>query len=150
MTRDTIDAIRENPNNLSPGCFPAARYPEPVLALFHHMYAVAASPELSFWAHFSSQSSMEAAIYKFVSESVYPGVIGNPELDKGARSTVWWKEHASQGGSKDHPSTEEKHLQIARKNLNRSSDAAARTDEILSAAGIPYCCFQPPPLARHR
>jgi hypothetical protein len=131
-TRNVIAAISEDPDNLSPGCFPDARFPEPVLALFHHMYSIADS-DLSFWAHFSSQSAIEATIYGFVSESVYPGVIGNPELDKGARSTVWWKEHAKQGGSKDHPSTEEKHLHIARTNLNRSRDATAQIDEILRA-----------------
>ena len=70
-------------------------------------------------------------LYDFVSESFYPGVVGNPELDRGCRSIEWWKEHARQGSEEGKRSTEEKHLQIARHSLNRSREANDQANDVL-------------------
>jgi hypothetical protein len=131
LTQRVINAITQDTPNFSPGCFPDATFPEPVLALFHHMYTVAESPSLSFWAHFASQSAIESTIYGCATESVYPGVVGNPNLDRGARSTAWWTEHAQQGGSEARPSTEEKHLHVAKSILNRQGDTPQQAEVIL-------------------
>jgi hypothetical protein len=131
MTQRVINAITQDTPNFSPGCFPDATFPEPVLALFHHMYSVAECLSQSFWAHMASQSAIECTIYGFVTESVYPGLVGNPNLDRGARSTAWWKEHAKQGSSEGRPRTEEKHLRISKSILNRVRGIEHQTEAIL-------------------
>jgi hypothetical protein len=132
-TQGVIQAISGSPANFSPECFPSAPFPEPVCALPHYMHSVADAPTMSFWAQFASQSAIECVIYGFASESVYPGLVDNPELDRGPRSTAWWREHSAQGGDDIRPSTEERHLQIARDILNGVCDHQPQREEIIRA-----------------
>jgi hypothetical protein len=131
MTREVIEALMATPENVAPGVFPCPVFPEPALALCHHMFMVARSDAVSFWSHFSSQSAIEMTLYDVVSQSIYPGVVGNPDLDRGHRSTEWWKEHARQASEGGKRSTEEKHLQIARHTLNRSEEANDQAKDVL-------------------
>ena len=133
MTRDVIAAVTADSNNFSPRCFPNPVFPEPVLALYHHMYMLACDDSMTFWCQFGSQSAIEATVYVIGSESFYPGLRGNPELDLGLPSYQWWQEHAKGGHEGKGRSTEEKHLEIAKIRLNKAKEANAREGEILHA-----------------
>lgn len=121
MTLDVLDALTEDLGNVAPGCFPDAEFPEPVLALYHHLWMSASNDDIDYWEHYASQSSIEVIIFDVVSTSVYPGVCGNPELDGGPVSLRWWSEHARQGAPEPGMrSDEEKHLELAQIMLNRN------------------------------
>jgi hypothetical protein len=135
MTKDVLAALTEDLRDVSPGCFPDPVFPEPVLALYHHLYMTGTHDDVHYWEHFASQSSMEVIIYDIVSTSIFPGVVGNPELDAGAESTQWWAEHAKQGSEVMGKRTdEEKHLQLAQIALNRSATAESLKTYIASRA----------------
>jgi hypothetical protein len=135
MTKDVLAALTEDLRDVSPGCFPDPIFPEPVLALYHHLYITGTHEDVHYWEHFASQSSMEVIIYDIVSTSIYPGVVGNAELDLGPESTQWWAEHAKQGSEAMGKRTdEEKHLQLAQIALNRSATAESLKTYIASRA----------------
>lgn len=135
MTKDVLAALTEDLRDVSPGCFPDPIFPEPVLALYHHLYITGTHEDVHYWEHFASQSSMEVIIYDIVSTSIYPGVVGNTELDLGPESTQWWAEHAKQGSEAMGKRTdEEKHLQLAQIALNRSATAESLKTYIASRA----------------
>jgi hypothetical protein len=131
MTRKVISALAVNREHVSPGYFPTPVFPEPVLALFHHMLMVATCESFNFWCHFASQSALEATIYHIVSESYYPGTAGHRELGPTPDSTSWWSEHSNYVRNGESRSTEEKHMQIAKLTLNRARVANAHSDELL-------------------
>jgi hypothetical protein len=130
LARDVIDALAADRRNTAPGIFPASPFPEPVVALVHHMEAIATGDASSFWCHFASQSAVEMTLFE-VTSAAYSGIAGNPELDCGPRSTAWWKEHTRSATDGAERSIEEKHLHIARHTLNRSREANACAEEIL-------------------
>ena len=135
MTKDVLAALTEDLRDVSPGCFPDPVFPEPVLALYHHLYITGTHEDVHYWEHFASQSSMEVIIYDIVSTSIYPGVVGNPDLDAGPESTQWWAEHAKQGSEAiGKPTDEEKHLKLAQIALNRSATAESLKTYIASRA----------------
>jgi hypothetical protein len=131
MTRQVVDCLAQNREDVCPGYFPTPVFPEPVLALFHHMVMISSDDRYSFWCHFGSQSAMEATIYEIVSESYCPGTVGNPELDRGPGSTSWWREHSKCVANGDNRTTEEKHLEIAKITLNRSREANRDAEDVL-------------------
>ena len=154
MTRKYVDTMAENRNRISPGLFPAPVFPEPTLALFHHMRMVATSEKYDFWCHFASQSAMEATIYDIVSTSYYPGTDAHPELCPTQDSIEWWSEHSNHKRDGEGRSTEEKHMEISRLTLNRSRLANENVQQILdvveeslllfSASIISHNCDQKP------
>lgn len=134
MTLGVLECLRHDLGAVSPGCFPDAPFPEPVLALYHHLRMTASESGVPHWEHFASQASIEYIIFNVVSTSIYPGVVGNPELDAGPETTIWWKEHARQGGDGRRRTDEEKHLAISRHALNRSDEANATAPRIMARA----------------
>lgn len=120
MTERMAATLASNLENVAPGIFPDPVFPEPVLALYHHMWMTGRYDHITFWEHFAGQYGMEAMIFDFVSTSFYPGIIGNLELDDGPRTTNWWKEHARQGAEPGKRSSEEMHLEFGKIALNRS------------------------------
>lgn len=123
MTEGVLAALRADLQNIAPGVFPDPVYPEVVLALYHHMWMTGSYDNITFWEHYAGQYGMEVMIFDFVSTSFYPGIVGNPELDLGPDTTVWWGEHARQGAKPGQRSTEELHLELAKRSLNRSQSA---------------------------
>jgi hypothetical protein len=106
--------------------FPESPFPDAVLALYHFLWLSATDESVTYWAHFASQAGIEMVIWDVVTESILPGVVGHPELDRGVASTNWWLEH----GKPPHPALErrtdeEKHLALSRMALNRSETANA-------------------------
>jgi hypothetical protein len=99
------------------------------------MFTVASSNGFSFWCHFASQSAIEATIYEVVSTSVYPGTVGHAELDRGGKSVSWWREHARAEADGGKPTTEEKHLYLSRRALNKSAEANAVREQLLAVVG---------------
>lgn len=135
MTLEVIDALGEDLGNLSPGCFPDAPFPEPVLALYHHLWMCASREDVDYWEHYASQSAIEVIIFDVVSTSVYPGVAGNPALDAGPVSLQWWREHARQGAAEPGMrSDEEKHLELAQLMLNRGEIPALMERRVANRA----------------
>jgi hypothetical protein len=121
MTSNMVAVLGEDLTELAPGVFPDAPFPEPVLALYHHLWSGAVYGDVDYWEQFASQSSIEVMIYDVVSTSVYPGVTGNPTLDLGPVTVQWWREHARQGSTTPgHRTDEEKHLELAMITLNRT------------------------------
>jgi hypothetical protein len=134
MTKGVLAALTKDPTSYSPGCFPDAPFPEPVLALYHHLWMTASYDDIDFWEHFASQCAVETAIYSVVSTSVIPGVHGHPELDAGPATLRWWMEHARLEGSAAARTDEEKHLEISRIALNRSEIANSIRDQVVARA----------------
>ena len=135
MTRCVLDALGEDLECTSPGCFPDAIFPEPVLALYHHLWMTASRDDVHYWEHYASQSAIEAIIFDVVSTSVWPGVVGNPELDAGSATLQWWKEHARQGSTESGvPTDEEKHLQLSQLALNRTHLSGEMTARVTARA----------------
>lgn len=135
MTHDVLVAITEDPRDINPGCFPDPEFPEPVLAIYHHLWMTASADDIDYWEHFASQSSMEVMIYDVVSTSIFPGVAGNAELDSGPATLEWWKEHAKQGNTdRGLRSDEEKHLELAQIVLDRRSVPQALRAQVISRA----------------
>ena len=135
MTRDVLVALTLDPDDVAPGVFTDAPFPEPVLALYHHLWMSASYDEIDYWEHFASQCAVEMVIYNVVSNTVLPGVKGNPELDGGPASLRWWMEHARTDSTSQHAKTdEEKHLEISRIALNRSESANSLREVVLTRA----------------
>lgn len=134
LTELTIAAVREDVENAWPGIWPEPVVPEPVLALYHLLWWTATAPEVHYWEHFASLSAVEFMIFEVVSESVYPGLKDHPEIDRGASTLHWWKEHARQGSDEGRRSDEEKHLAMARLALNRNEAANRLADVVASRA----------------
>jgi hypothetical protein len=130
-----LAALTRDPSNVSPGFFADSQFPEPVVAICHHLWTSASVEDVHYWEHFASQSGIEMVIFDVVSSTVLPGVIGNPEVDLGPGSTQWWREHgrlaSDTSGAK---SDEEKHLELARIALNRSDSAREHRESIASRA----------------
>ena len=118
-----------------PAVFPDAALPEPVLALYHHLWMTATDGRVDHWEHFASQAAMEMVIYDVVSTSILPGVTHSPELNLGEGTLHWWREHGKLPGV---PSTarsdEEKHLELSRIALNRSETANALAAQVTARA----------------
>lgn len=152
-TAAVVEAVLKDRENSSPGIFDGPPVPEPAVALYHHMFTVADDPSYSFWCHFGSQSAIESLLYDFTSNSIYPGTAGNPALDKGPRTVAWWKEHARTSGDINEPTTEEKHLYLSRRALNRSPIANDDAEAVLravdaslhlfAAASLAHCIGRP-------
>ncbi len=123
MTEGVLQVLRTDLQSVSPGIFPDPIFPEPVLALYHHMWMTGSYDDISFWEHYAGQYSMEVMIFDFVTTSFYPGIVGNSVLDHGLKTTEWWGEHARQGAEPGHKSSEERHLELAKHTLNRNQSA---------------------------
>ena len=54
MTNDVIAHLRHNLSDTAPGCFPQPPFPEPVLALYHHLWISASDDNIPHWEHFAS------------------------------------------------------------------------------------------------
>ncbi|HUQ45269.1 MAG TPA: hypothetical protein VM033_01380 [Gemmatimonadaceae bacterium] len=135
MTREVLLALTRDPEDVAPGAFPDAPFPEPVIALYHHLWMSASYDDIDYWEHFASQCAVEMVIYNVVSNTVLPGVKGNPELDSGPATLRWWTEHARADVAEPHvKSDEEKHLEISRIALNRSETANSLRDVVLARA----------------
>lgn len=135
MTLSTIRSLRSDITNTFPGCFPRAIYPEPVLALYYHLWHAASCDAISYWEYFGSQFGMEAIILDVVSTSVLPGVSRSRELAPRPESVQWWKEHArSVSDDAEKRSVEEKHVHLARLALNRIRDVNVVRDEVVRRA----------------
>jgi hypothetical protein len=135
MTREVLAAVSRDPHNGFPGCFPDAIFPEPVLALCHHLWLSASDASVHHWAHFASQSGIEMVIFDVVTTSVLPGVLGHKELDPSPVSTQWWREHGKVPGAEGGPRTdEEKHLELSLAALNRSETANEIRDAVIERA----------------
>lgn len=135
MTCEVVACLASDLGNVSPGHFPKPVFPEPVLALYHHMWMTACYDEIDYWEHYAGQYAMETIIYDVVSTSIFPGVENNPELEGGSAAIGWWKEHARQGSVKPGKrNPEEKHLELGRTYLNRSERAHSIHARILSRA----------------
>lgn len=135
MTACVISALRRDPTNMEPGCFPDALFPEPILAVSQQLWMSATDDAVNYWAHFASQSAVEMVIYDVVSKTVLPGLLGNEALESGPASTQWWREHG-RVDSLAHVERidEEKHLELSRIALNRSETANSLHREILGRA----------------
>jgi hypothetical protein len=124
MTRDVLTALTNDIGNTEPGVFPDPVFPEPILALYHHLWMTASSEAVNYWEHFACQSGIEMVIFDVVSTSILPGVLGNSDLDEGPATTQWWLEHGRVGtAAPGERIDEEKHLELSRIALNRSETA---------------------------
>jgi hypothetical protein len=124
MTREVLTSLTNDISNTEPGVFPDPVFPEPILALYHHLWMTASSEAVNYWEHFACQSGIEMVIFDVVSTSILPGVLGNPELDEGPATTQWWLEHGRVGtAAPGERIDEEKHLELSRIALNRSETA---------------------------
>ena len=125
-TEQVVSAVRRDLRAGAGTHFPDAPFPDAVLALYHFLWLSATDQTVTYWAHFASQAGIEMVIWDVVTESILPGVVAHPELDRGVASTNWWMEH----GKAPHPvlerrTDEEKHLALSRMALNRSETANA-------------------------
>lgn len=135
MSAAVIKAIRNDISNVSPASFPDAIFPEPVLALCHQMWMTAAYKDIPYWEHFGGQYGIEAIILEVVSNSVLPGVMKSPDLAFGLNTLRWWKEHVrSEQTPSRRRSAEQKHVELARLVLNKSSEANAISDSVVRRA----------------
>jgi len=134
LCMDVAKAILDDPTNVHPGIFKDAPFPEPVVALCHHLVMTATSPEYDHWEHFACQGGIEFIILNLVSNYLHDCVVGNPELDLGPQTVEWWKEHASQSSADGKRSDEEKHLEMTRRALNRNRKATELKDRILATS----------------
>ena len=134
MTRDVLAAVTKDPTNWTPGAFPDAPFPEPVLALYHQLFMSATYEDIDYWEHFASQSAIEMTIYSVVTSTVIPGVQGHPELDSGPATLRWWTEHAKAENSNGARTDEEKHLDMSRIALKRSETANSLKEAVVARA----------------
>jgi hypothetical protein len=135
MTRDVLAALTDDLANHSPRVFPNPPFPEPVLALCHHLWMTATYDSFSHWEHFATQAGMEMVIFDIVSTSIWPGVSGNPELDEGPVTMRWWDEHARQGSAASGARTdEEKHLELSQIALSRAQLAPSQKEQVVARA----------------
>ena len=126
MTAATLAAVTKDLSRGAEGNFPDAIFPDAVLALCHLLGTSATHEEVGYWEHFASQAGIEMVIWGVCSETVLPGVMGNPVLDLGPETTQWLREHGQIPGVRsDIRTDEEKHLDLSRIALNRSDEANA-------------------------
>jgi hypothetical protein len=148
MTREVLAALTNDIGNTAPGIFPDPAFPEPILALYHHLWMTASSEVVNYWEHFACQSGIEMLIFDVISTSILPGVVGNPELDEGPATTQWWLEHGRVGTpAPGERIDEEKHLELSRIALNRSETAnllrgavAARAEDAMRLFAGSFMC----------
>jgi hypothetical protein len=134
-TKGVLSALTRDPSNVSPGFFSDSPFPEPVVAICHHLWTSASSESVHYWEHFASQSGIEMVIFDVVSATVLPGLVDNPVLDVGPAGNQWWREHGRLASdSTAARSDEEKHLEMARIALNRSDSAQEYRDSIVRRA----------------
>lgn len=135
MTRDVLAALTDDLGNYSPRVFPNPPFPEPVLALCHHLWMTATYDSFSHWEHFATQAGMEMVIFDIVSTSIWPGVNGNPDLDEGPVTMRWWNEHARQGsGGAGARTDEEKHLELSQIALSRAQLTPSQKEQVVARA----------------
>jgi hypothetical protein len=134
-THNVLTAVRRD-LGAGAGCeFPDAIFPDALLALCHHLWTSATDDDVSYWEHFASQAGIEMVIYDVTTQSILPGVLGHPELDRGVASTHWWMEHGRPPQPAAHHRTdEEKHLALSKVALNRSETANAVSDAVEARA----------------
>ncbi|MDQ6887431.1 MAG: hypothetical protein M3068_09065 [Gemmatimonadota bacterium] len=148
MTRMVLQELTDDPTHYAPGVFPDAPFPEPVLALYHHLWMTASYDDIDYWEHFASQCAVEMAIYNVVSTTIIPGIHSNSELNGGPATMRWWLEHSKLDGAQNGARTaEEKHLEVSRIALNRSETAnslrdivASRAEETLRLFAATFAC----------
>lgn len=137
-TDTVLAAVRRDLGAGNRHVFPGGFFPDPVLALCHHLWRSATDDDVSYWEHFASQAAMEMTIWEVVTCTILPGVAGHPELDRGVASTHWWLEHgrlAAQDAENGRRQTdEEKHLALSRMALNRSETANAMGGSVAARA----------------
>lgn len=162
MTAATLAAVTEDLSRGAEGIFPDAIFPDAVLALCHLLGTSATHEEVGYWEHFASQAGIEMVIWGVVSATVLPGVLGNPALDLGPETTQWLREHGQVAGTKSEVRTdEEKHLDLSRIALNRSTEAnadvalvGARAESAMRLFAASFICQDQAvsrfPLARYR
>src|SRR6266571_8067244 len=73
LTDEVLFALREAH---TPDAFPNTTFPQPILAICHYLQRTAADPAVKFFISISLQSSIEFALVKAVSETIFPGVAG--------------------------------------------------------------------------
>jgi hypothetical protein len=150
-TLEVVEALRRDVTDTAPGIFPDPVFPEPVIALYHHLWMTASYDAVNYWEHFACQCGIEMVIYDVVSATVLPGVLGNPALDAGPATTQWWREH----GKLDTPEfarriDEEKHLELSRIALNRSETANLLRERVVARAEDAMRLFAATLLCQHR
>jgi hypothetical protein len=135
LTRRVLGDVKDGRPAGASSHFADSVFPDPILALYHHLWMTASEEGIGHWEHFASQAGLEMVIYDVVSTSFLPGILGRPELDLGEGSTHWWREH---GRHPDLPTTgrtdEEKHLELSRVALNRSETANATASQVIDRA----------------
>ncbi|MGH7665125.1 MAG: hypothetical protein ACRENI_12665 [Gemmatimonadaceae bacterium] len=135
MTAEVLGSVTDGGASLGPDCFPDSVFPEPVLALYHHLWMTASYDGIDYWEHFASQSCMEVMIYDVVSTSIYPGVSGRAHLDGGPAAMRWWQEHARQGSIESGRAIdEERHLELSKLALDRKTVNDTVRAQIVSRA----------------
>jgi hypothetical protein len=135
FTAATLSAARDSLALGGERRFPDAIFPDAVLALCHHLRESAADDRVSYWEHFASQAGIEMVIYDVVTETILPGILHHPELDRGVASSHWWMEHGRPPAPlEQHRTDEEKHLALSRMALNRSETANALAEAVASRA----------------
>jgi|GEM_PF-3804870 len=125
---------RNSTTNPITGVFCDSPSPEVVMALYHRLFMTADNPQFTYWEHFAGQAGIEAIIFEIVSESIYPGVHGNPSLDLGKPTMRWWEEHSRQGSLPGRKSEEEKHLGLSKATLNKRFTSKPECNRILDVA----------------
>ncbi len=148
MTREVLTSLTNDIGNAEPGVFPDPVFPEPILALYHHLWMTASSEAVNYWEHFACQSGIEMVIFDVVSTTILPGVLGNPDLDEGPATTQWWLEHGRVGtAAPGERIDEEKHLELSRIALNRSETAnllrgvvATRAEDAMRLFAATFLC----------
>ena len=148
LTHKVLSALRDAH---TPEAFPNTSFSQPLLAICHYLRRAATDPQVTFFGYLALQSSIEFALVKAISESVFPGVAGTrdqpqlnlilvPDADVTKAGAVplsikWFDEHAEygQGGR-----TELQHVKHGRELLNRNitdetdrREALRRVDDIL-------------------
>lgn len=134
-THNVLASVRRDLGVPASPEFPDAIFPDAVLALCHYLWTSATDGAISYWEHFASQAGIEMVIYEVVTQSILPGVLGHPELDRGVASTHWWTEHGRlPEPAAQHRTDEEKHLALSKVALNRSETANAVSEAVASRA----------------
>ena len=122
--REVVSAVRRDLRAGAGTIFPNSLFPDAVLALCQYLWNSASDESVSYWEHFASQAGIEMMIYDVVTQTILPGVLSHPELDRGVASTHWWMEHGQPPEPAIHHRTdEEKHLALSKMALNRSETA---------------------------
>jgi hypothetical protein len=116
-------ALEADPRAVSPGAFPNAPFPEPVVALYHHVSRLGSDPRVTYSEQYAAQFAIEVAVVEVVSGWVYPGAVGHPDLDRGPATLAWWREHATAEalGRAAGTADEERHQELARAKLDTLS-----------------------------